>query len=360
MADKNQRIDIEKTGKFAEEIFGHLGGALIAAMIHLGERLGLYRALNGAGPLTSEELASRTGLHERWVREWLYQQASAKVIDYKGESRFELSPEGALVLADENSPFFLAGGFCALPQQMALLNELPRSFKSGLGLSYDQFGSEVNIGVERLLAPWFRTQLVPSALPRLDGVVGKLQAGAKVADVGCGAGIAIIEMAKAYPRSEFHGYDIAKLPLRRAAENAHEAGVKNVHLHDASSDPLPSDASCDFITTFDCLHDMTRPDLAMQAIRKAIKSDGTWLIADVHGMPTFEENLQQNPLAPLMYGFSVICCMSSALSEPGGLGLGTLGFPEPVARRMTAEAGFTRFAAKDFDNPINAYYEVRP
>jgi 2-polyprenyl-3-methyl-5-hydroxy-6-metoxy-1,4-benzoquinol methylase len=360
MANKDQQIDVEKTGKFAQDVFGHLAGALVSAMIHLGDRLGLYQALDGAGPLTSEELARKTGLHERWIREWLYQQAAAKIVDYKGESRFELSPEGGLVLADENSPFFLAGGFCAIPQQMALLNELPQSFRTGLGLSYDQFGSEVNVGVERLLAPWFRTQLVPSALPRLDGVVVKLQAGAKVADVGCGAGIAIIEMAKAYPRSEFHGYDIAKLPLKKAVENARAAGTRNVHLHDAAVDPLPSDATCDLITTFDCLHDMTRPDLVMQAIRKAIKSDGTWLIADVHGMPTFEENLKQNPLAPLMYGFSVICCMSSALSQPDGLGLGTLGFPEPVARKMTAEAGFTRFATKDFDNPINAYYEVRP
>jgi hypothetical protein len=212
MSDKNHQIDVEKTQKFAQEVFSHLAGALVSGMIHLGERMGLYRALNGAGPLTSEELARKTGLNERWVREWLYQQAAANVIDYRGELRFELSPEAALVLADENSPFFLAGGFCALPQQMALLNELPRSFKSGLGLSYDQFGSEVNVGVERLLAPWFRTQLVPNALPRLDGVVAKLHAGAKAADVGCGAGVAIVEMAKAYPRSEFHGYDIAKLP----------------------------------------------------------------------------------------------------------------------------------------------------
>jgi 2-polyprenyl-3-methyl-5-hydroxy-6-metoxy-1,4-benzoquinol methylase len=360
MADKNHQIDMEKAGKFAEQVFGHLAGALVSGMIHLGDRLGLYHALDGAGSVTSEDLARKTGLNERWVREWLYQQAAARVIDYKGESRFELSPEAALVLADENSPVFLAGGFCALPQQMALLNELPSSFKSGVGLSYDQFGSEVNVGVERMLAPWFRTQLVPNALPRLDGVVAKLQSGARVADVGCGAGIAIIEMAKAFPRSEFHGFDIAKLPLQRAAENARKAGVKNVHLHDAAVDPLPDDASYDFISTFDCLHDMTRPDLVMQAIRKAIKSDGTWLIADVHGMPTFEENLTQNPLAPLMYGFSVICCMSSALSEPGGLGLGTLGFPEAVARRMVTEAGFTRFQTRDFDNPINAYYEVRP
>ena len=360
MGDNTQAIDLDKAGKTAEQVFGYLGGALVSAMIYLGERMGLYQALRGTGPITSEELARKTGLHERWVREWLYQQTTAGLIGYKGEARFELSPETALVLADENSPFFLAGGFCALPQQMALLNRLPESFKTGRGLSYDQFGPEVNRGVERLLAPWFRTQLVPNALPKLDGVVAKLQAGAKVADVGCGAGVAIIEMAKAFPRSQFHGYDIAKIPLAQAAENAKRAEVTNVKLHDASVDPLPADASCDLITTFDCLHDMTRPDLVMLAIRKAIKPDGTWLIADVHGMPTFEDNLRDNPLAPLMYGFSVLCCMSSALSEPDGLGLGTLGFPEPVARKMTSEAGFTRFTTKDFENPINAYYEVRP
>jgi 2-polyprenyl-3-methyl-5-hydroxy-6-metoxy-1,4-benzoquinol methylase len=353
-------IDIEKAKKTAEQIFGLLGGALASAMIYLGDRMGIYQKMHGAGGVTSDELAQKTGLNERWVREWLYQQASAGVIDYREGGRFELSAESALVLADENSPFFLAGGFCAIPQQMGLLNLLPESFKSGRGLSYDQMGPEVNRGVERLLAPWFRTLLVPSALPRLDGVVAKLQAGAKVADVGCGAGVAVIEMAKAFPKSEFHGYEIAKIPLVTARENAKKAGIKNASFHDASAEPLAGDGSCDFITTFDCLHDMTRPDLVMKSIRKAIKPDGTWLIADVHGQPTFEGNLKDNPLAPVMYGFSVICCMSSALSEPDGLGLGTLGFPEPVARKMTAEAGFTRFATKDFDNPIIAYYEVRP
>jgi 2-polyprenyl-3-methyl-5-hydroxy-6-metoxy-1,4-benzoquinol methylase len=270
-----------------------------------------------------------------------------------------LSSENAMVLADESSPLFLGGGFGSLPQQMAVLERLPEAFKSGIGLSYDALGAEVNRGVERLLAPWFRTQLVPVAIPRLDGVAAKLAAGAKAADIGCGAGVALIEMAKAYPRSNFHGYDIAKIPLARAIANARQAGTANVTFHDASVDPLPSDASCDFITTFDCLHDMTRPDLVIRAIRSAIKPDGTWLIADVHGQPTFEQNLSDNPLAALMYGFSVLCCMSSALSEAGGLGLGTLGFPEPVARKMTAEAGFTRFVVKDLENPINAYYEVR-
>jgi 2-polyprenyl-3-methyl-5-hydroxy-6-metoxy-1,4-benzoquinol methylase len=360
MATTSEKIDFEKAKQIAESVFGVLGGALVSAMIHLGDRMGLYQSLNGAGPVTSEELARKTGLHERWLREWLYGQAAANLIDYRGEGQFELSAESALVLANENSPFFLAGGFCGLPQQMAVLNLLPESFKSGKGLTYDQLGPEVNRGVERLLAPWFRTQLVPNALPKLDGVVGKLQAGARVADIGCGSGIALIEMAKAYPRSDFHGYDIAQIALARARENATQAEAKNIVFHDASIDPLPGDANHDFITTFDCLHDMTRPDLVMQAIRKAIKPDGTWLIADVHGQPTFEQNLKDNPLAPVMYGFSVLCCMSSALSEPDGLGLGTLGFPEPVARKMTAEAGFTRFTTRDFENPINAYYEVRP
>jgi 2-polyprenyl-3-methyl-5-hydroxy-6-metoxy-1,4-benzoquinol methylase len=353
-------IDIEKAKKTAEHVFDVLGGALVSAMIYLGDRMGLYQALSGAGSVTSEELAQKTGLRERWIREWLYGQAAANLIDYKGEGHFELSPESALVLANENSTFFLAGGFCALPQQMAVLNLLPESFKSGKGLTYDQLGPEVNRGVERLLAPWFRTQLLPTALPKLDGVVDKLQTGATVADIGCGSGVALIEMAKAYPRSNFHGYDIARIPLARASQNAERAGIGNIIFHDATVDPLPSDASHDFITTFDCLHDMTRPDLVMQAIRAAIKPDATWLIRDVHGEPTFEGNLKDNPLAPVMYGFSVICCMSSALSEPDGLGLGTLGFPEPVARKMTAEAGFTRFTTRDFENPINAYYEVRP
>jgi SAM-dependent methyltransferase len=354
-------IDREKLEKTALHVFGILGGAVTSAMIFLGDRLGLYRALQDAGPVTSEDLARKAGLHERWIREWLQGQAVAGLIDYKGGGRFELSPEAALVLANENSPAFAAGGFCALPQQMAVLERLPESFKSGLGLPYDAFGSEGARGVERLLAPWFRTQLVPRALPKLDGVVARLEAGAKAADVGCGAGVALIEMAKAYPKSDFHGYDISQYALARAEENKAQAGIENVTFHDANGDAIPADRSFDFITTFDCLHDMANPATVIRAIYQALKRDGTWLIADIHSKPTFEENLVEgNPMLPMMYGFSVLCCMSSALSVPGGAGLGTLGFTEPVARRMVTDVGFTRFQSHDFNNPINAYYEVRP
>ncbi len=356
-----QPIDPEKLEATVEQVFGYLGGAVIASMIYLGDHLGLYRALAAADtPLTSDELATRTGLHERWVREWLRGQAAARLVDYRGDDRFALSPEGVMVLADERSPAFAAGGFCGLPQQMAVLDQLPQCFRSGRGLPYDAFGLEGNRGVERMFAPWFRTMLVPVALPALDGVVAKLDAGAHAADVGCGAGVAVIEMAKAYPRSQFHGYEISKYALERAAANLAESGLRNVTFHDANGDALPTDGSLDLVTTFDCLHDMANPAPVIAAIRKAITPDGTWLIADIKSHPTFEGNLEKNPMAGMMYGFSVLSCMSSALSEPDGAGLGTLGFTEDLARTMTRDAGFTRFRTHDFANPMNAYYEVRP
>jgi 2-polyprenyl-3-methyl-5-hydroxy-6-metoxy-1,4-benzoquinol methylase len=360
MGNESDVLDPERIKAFVENVYGQLSGAVVSGMIYLGDRLGLYRALQGSGALSSAELAAKTGLHERWVREWLQAQAAARLVEHRGGGRFELSLEGALTLADENSPLFAAGGFHSLPQQFALLERLPESFRSGIGHPYDAFGLEGAIGIERFLAPWFRTFLVPLVLPALDGVVAKLQAGAKVADIGCGAGVALIEMAKAYPRSEFHGYDISQHALVRARENSKAAGAGDLAFHDAGADPIPGDGSFDLITSFDCIHDMTDPAGVMRAARRALKADGTWLIADIKSKPTFEENLERNPMAAMMYSISVMSCLSSSMSEPGGAGLGTLGFSEPVAREMTAAAGFTRFRKHDFDNPVNAYYEVRP
>ena len=359
-SDEPQQLDFDKLKGFVKHVFDFLSGAVVSGMIYLGDRLGLYTALRDAGVATSEELARKTGLNERWVREWLRGQAAAQLIEYKGNGRFALSLEAGFVLAEENSPAFAAGGFHSLPQQFAVLERLPEAFKTGIGLPYDAFGPEGAVGIERFLAPWFRTFLVPVALPALDGVPTKLSMGAKVADVGCGAGLALLEMAKAYPQSQFHGYDISKHAVERARANATQAGVSNVTFHDASGDALPADGSFDLITSFDCIHDMTHPEDVIGAIRRALKSDGTWLIADINAKPTFEENLERNPMVAMMYGFSVLSCMSSALSAPGGAGLGTLGFSEQVAREMTQAAGFTRFKRHDFDNPVNAYYEVRP
>lgn len=346
--------------EFAKRVYDNLGGLVVSAMIYLGHHLGLYRALDGAGPLTSAELAAKTNLHERWVREWLRGQAAARLLDYDGADRFALSPIAALVLANDNSPAFAGGAFAALPYQLTVLEPLRHAFQTGVGLPYDAFGCEGALGVEGMAAPWFRTMLVPIALPALDGVVAKLDAGAIAADIGCGTGVALLEMAKAFPRSQFHGYDISTHALAHGDRYRREAGLDNVHFHDPRREPLPDDGRVDFVTAFDALHDMTHPQEAIRAVRRALRDDGTWLIADINGRPTFEENLAHNPMTAMLYGFSVLSCLSSSLSEPDGAGLGTLGFSEPVAREMTAAAGFTRFRRHDFGNPVNAYYEVRP
>ncbi|HEY8153116.1 MAG TPA: class I SAM-dependent methyltransferase [Myxococcota bacterium] len=353
-------LDPEKLKSYAKLVFGALGGAMTSAMIYLGDRLGLYRALAGGPPVTSAELAGKTGLSERWLREWLHAQGAAGVLVHHGEGRFGLSTEGEAVLANENHPAFGAGFFSQLPQLVGVAERLPEAFQTGIGLPYDAFGPEGARGVERGLAPWFRALLVPFVLPRVGDVVARLRAGAAAADVGCGGGVALLEMAKAFPGSQFHGYDISQHALARAEENRRAAGVSNASFHDAARDPLPGDARFAFVTSFDCLHDMTDPASVMRRIRGALAPDGTWLIADIKAHGSYQENVEKNPMAAMMYGTSVISCMSSALSEPGGLGLGTLGFPEELARKMTREAGFTRFEPLDLGHPVNAFYLVRP
>jgi 2-polyprenyl-3-methyl-5-hydroxy-6-metoxy-1,4-benzoquinol methylase len=354
-------LNMDVAMEFTEKLFGYLQGQVVSTLVYLGDSLGLYKAMQDAGPLTSNELAEKTGLNERWVREWLRNQGAAELIKYRGNDRFELTAEQAAVLADEeNSILFSAGGFAGVNTPGGFLDSIKESFRTGIGLPYDAQGEEGNHAVARMLAPWFRHMLVPVILPALDGVVDKLKAGAKVADVGCGAGIAVITMAKEFPASEFHGYEISKHALTLAAKNLAEAGVSNVTFHDVAGEQLPDDGSFDFITTFDCIHDMTHPTQVLSAIRKAIKDDGVYLIADINGLPSYEENVAENPMTALMYGFSVLSCMSSATSDADGEGLGTLGFPEPVARKMTSAAGFSQFETHDFGNPLNSYYELRP
>jgi SAM-dependent methyltransferase len=353
-------LDPERLKEMAKRVFGTLAGAMTSAMIHLGDRLGLYRALLEKGPATSHELAERTGLSERWVREWLHQQGAARLLEHDAAERFSLSPEAAAILAEEDHPAFGVGFFDHLPQTLALLELLPEAFRTGLGLPYDAHGPDCARGVERGLAPWYRTFLVPFVLPRLPGVAEKLAEGGRVADVGCGSGVALLELARRFPRAELHGFEISRHALERAEENRAQAGARHVHFHDAGAQPLPEDGSFDLVLSFDCLHDMTRPDRVIASIRGALRPDGTWLVADMKAYDSFGENLERNPMAALMYGFSVVTCMSSALSEPGGLGLGTLGLSETRLRAMSEQAGFTRFRRLDVDHPINAFYEVRP
>jgi 2-polyprenyl-3-methyl-5-hydroxy-6-metoxy-1,4-benzoquinol methylase len=354
-----RELDSSKVDEVTDKAIGYLSGAGVSALVYLGDRLGLYRALREAGPSTSVELAAKAGVHERWVREWLHGQASAGLVRYAGDGRFELTEEQAAVLADEENPAFVAGGFALMIPLLQRWEQLFESFRTGRGVPYNALGADHAVGESRFSSPWMRANLVAIILPGLDGVVPKLAAGAKVADVGCGSGKALLEIASAYPQSDFHGYDSAPLAIGFAEANLAKSGLGNVTFHRAAADGLPRDASFDFILTWDCLHDMTHPAEAMRAIRAAIKPDGTWLVVDINGMPTPEQNYA-HPLGGLLYSFSVLDCLACSTSVEGGAGLGTLGLPEPVARKMTAEAGFTRFTVRDFGNPLNSFYEVRP
>jgi len=352
-------LDPKKVEEASDKAISYLGGAGVSALIYLGDRLGLYRGLCDVDPSTAGELAARVGLHERWVREWLHGQAAAGLVRCVGEGRFDLTAEQAAVLADEENPAFVGGGFAVMFPLLQRWEELFESFRTGRGIPYNELGADHAVGESRFSSPWMRANLVPVILPGLGDVVPKLAAGARVADVGCGSGKALLEMARAYPRSDFHGYDSAPLAIGFAEANLAKSGLGNVTFHRAAANALSRDATFDFILTWDCLHDMTDPAEAVRAIRGAIKSDGTWLLVDINGMPTPEENYA-HPLAGLLYSFSVLDCLGCSTSEEGGAGLGTLGLPEPVARKMTAEAGFKRFTVLDFGNPLNAFYEVRP
>jgi 2-polyprenyl-3-methyl-5-hydroxy-6-metoxy-1,4-benzoquinol methylase len=354
-------IDPDKLKLYSLQLFSKLDGAVTSGMVHLGDQLGLYTTMKSAGvALTTAELAERAGLHERWVREWAYNQAAAKLIEVDDTQRFSLSPEGEAVLATPDHPSFGMGMFHRLPQTMEALVRVRDSFVTGLGHDYDSHGAEGAVGIERSFEPWNNAYLVPTVLPALDGVVDRLTAGAPVVDVGCGAGGAVMLMARAFPKSSFVGYDISRHALDRANEKLVAAGLANVTFCDPRDSAMPSDHTVQLVTTFDCMHDMTHPQQMMDAIRASITDDGTWLLVDIKALGTFEENVRKNPMASLMYGVSVLSCMSSALSEPDGAGLGTLGLSADKAREMAEQAGFTRFRKLDIDHNVNAFYEVRP
>jgi 2-polyprenyl-3-methyl-5-hydroxy-6-metoxy-1,4-benzoquinol methylase len=358
------QIDPDRLRAVQFNVFSKLDGAVTAGMIHLGDRLGLYRALAASDrPLTSAELAERAGLAERWVREWAYNQAAARIVTVDGDAdseRFSLSPEAAAVLANPTHEAFGIGWFHDLPQSMAALETLPESFRTGLGQNFDSRGREAAVGMERSFEPWNRAHLLPSVLAAMDDVTDKLTAGGRAVDVGCGAGGAVLLLAEAFPASQVAGYDISEHALARAGERLAASGLDNASFHDARETPIPDDHSVDLVTTFDCIHDMTDPQGMIETIRGALRDDGSWLLVDIKALDTFAENAGRNPMAALMYGISVISCMSSGLSEPGGAGLGTLGLPPSRAEAMARDAGFTRFRVLPVEHAVNGFYEVRP
>ena len=345
---------------FALRVWQYKQGEMVSLMVHLGDRLGLYRAMAGSGRLSAEEVAARTGLHRRWVLEWLRGQAAAALVETDDGTSFELNDEGAQVLAHETgSLWFAAGAFTGGAATPEITDRLAEAFRTGIGLSYDDLGPSAAHQVERMLAPWSRLALAPVILPSIEGLAERLASGALVADVGCGAGVALLALAEAYPNSRFQGFDLSRHAIERARAKAAETGLDNLEFHITDAASLPASPPFDLVLTLDCIHDMPRPERAIAAIRRAIAPDGVWVIKDIRCGPSWTDNLR-NPLLAMMYSTSVATCMSSAMSEPGGAGLGTLGFNPALAERMCVEAGFKSFRVHDFDDPANLYYEVRP
>lgn len=353
-------MDADALAAFALQVWSYKQGEVVAFSVHLGDRLGLYRAMDGAGRLTAGELAERTGLEERWLLEWLRTQGAARLLETDDGEHFELTDVAAEVLAHEDeSPWFAAGAFTGLAATPEVADRLVDAFRTGRGLTYEELGAAGATAIDRLTRPWTAALLVPAVLPRLDGVTERLERGARVVDVGCGIASALVSMASAFPASRFEGIDPSRTAIELGAERVAAAGVDNVELRCEPATSLPASATYDLVLTLDCLHDLPRPRDAIAAVRRCLRDDGVWLVKDIRSSAAWSDNLR-NPVLALLYGTSVTTCLSSALSEPGGEGLGTVGLHPELLERWCREAGFSSFAVHDVDDPANLYYEVRP
>jgi len=344
-----QTIDEAKVQDFVFQAVGELGATLNAALVVIGDRLGLYKAMAGAGALTPRELADRTQTNERYVREWLNAQAAGGYVTY-ADGRYTLPAEHAVALADENSPAFLPGAFQLMTAAVRDEPKISEAFKSGAGVGWHQHGHDLFEGCERFFRPGYQHNLTQSWIPALDGVEAKLHKGARVADVGCGHGASTLIMADAYPESGFIGFDYHAASIAAANEKAEG----RVSFAVASAQDFPG-AGYDLVTTFDCLHDMGDPVSAAHHIRNALAPDGTWLLVEPFAGDTVEENL--NPVGRVYYAVSTLVCTPASLSQEVGLALGAQA-GEARLRDVITAAGFTRFR-RVAETPFNLVFEVR-
>lgn len=350
-------IDGQKLEQFVFRAVDEVGATLNAALVVMGDKLGLYRALAGAGALTPVELARRTGVSERYIREWLNAQAAGGYVEYEPTGgSYTLPPEQAVALTDEQSPAYLPGFFQIAIGSVLDSPRITEAARSGDGVGWHEHNHDVFDGCERFFRPGYNANLVPSWLPALDGVVEKLAAGAKVADVGCGHGASTIVMAQAYPSSTFVGSDYHDGSIETARERAREAGVADrVRFEVASAGEHPGDGY-DLVTMFDCLHDMGDPVGAARQVHRLLAADGTWLIVEPMAGDRVEDNL--NPVGRAYYGFSTLLCTPASLSQDVGLALGAQAGEARIGD-VVAAGGFTRFR-RAAETPFNLVFEARP
>jgi SAM-dependent methyltransferase len=352
------QFDFTKTASFIAKLMGDMSGAVASFLCTLGDQLGLFKELTTGGPATSVELAQRTGLNERYLREWLSALSAAGYLEYHPQSRrFVLPPEYAPLLAQEGGPMFLGGVYQHLPGLFGPLDKLVEVFRHGGGIEPDAYGENFRAGMERISAGWFENLLMQQWVPAIEGLQAKLEKGADVADVGCGSGRALITMARSFPRSRFAGYELFGPLVARATANAEAAGVADRVRFEQRDVAAGLPRRYDLITSFDVLHDIANPLKVLRGIRAALAPGGTYLLLEIRCSEKLEEN--RGPVATILYGTSVFFCTPTSVAC-GAEGLGTMGMPESNVQKLCREAGFSRVTQLPFENPFNVLYEIKP
>jgi len=348
-------IDPDKLMEFVGKAVGDLGATLTAALVVTGDRLGLYKAMAASGPTTSAELATKTQTTERYVREWLAAQAAAGYVMYDAaKGKYHLTEEQAEALTNEESPACVLGGFQSMTAAVKAQPRVEEGFRTGKGVGWHEHDPNLFQGTERFFRPGYNAHLVADWIPALEGVKEKLDAGANVADVGCGRGASTIIMAKAFPKSKFRGFDYHKPSIDAATEKAKVAGVADrVSFEVASAKDYPG--SYDFVCFFDCLHDMGDPVGVSAHVKESLKSDGTWMLVEPFANDKVEDNL--NPIGRVYYSASTLICTPASLSQEVGAALGAQA-GEARLREVVTAGGLTRFR-RATQTPFNLVLEVR-
>ena len=349
-------VDMDKLNAFIGRFVGDLGAAAHAGMVVIGERVGLYKAL-AAEPMNSVELAAKTDTDERYVREWLASQAAGGYVTYDAaKNKFSLSEEQAFTLANEDSPAYLPGAFQLALGSLAAVPRIAESFHSGAGMGWHEHDEDVFHGCEKFFRPGYVANLVNTWIPSLTEVREKLEAGARVADVGCGRGASTLVMAKAFPESHFFGFDYHDKSIEGARDSAKREGVADrVTFELAKAKDYPGN-DYDFVAVFDCLHDMGDPKGAAAHVRQSLKKDGTWMIVEPFANDELKDNL--NPVGRMYYSFSTLLCTPCSRSQEVGLCLGAQA-GEKRMRDVVTSSGFSRFR-RATETPFNIVYEARP
>lgn len=355
--DRAVPVNQERMNEFLAKFVADFGAALHGATVVIGERLGLYKALANGGPMTSKELATKTDTDERYVREWLAAQAASGYVYLDAKTgRYWMSPEQAAALGDETSPAYVPGAFHIAASVFQDRDKISEAFRTGKGIGWPDHQRELYEGTDKFLRSGYIGNLISSWLPSLDGVVDKLEAGARVADVGCGYGSSTLLMAKAYPRSTFVGFDYHKQSIVQAREQSLRAGLDDRVKFEVSLAKEYPGRDYDLVAVFDCLHDLGDPLGASKHVLRSLKSDGTWMLVEPFANERLEDNL--NPMGRIFYSASTMICTPTSLAQEVGLALGSQ-VGDSRLREIALDAGFSSFR-RAAQTPFNRVFEARP